>query len=419
MTSGWFVLVESNTTGSGRLFCERARKLGLVPVMLARDPSRYPYLRQDAIDSRPADTADPDALLAACAKLGGRIAGVTSSSEYFIGIAAQVARSLGLPHPDPAAIACCRDKQAQRARFRRAGLPCPAYEAASSTNDAVAAARRIGLPVVVKPIAGSGSVGVRLCASLADVAAAAGHVLGSEAAALGLPPQGSVLVEQLLDGPEYSAEVLGGELVGITRKWLGPTPYFVEIGHDFPAPLLPAEHTLIRHAALAGLHAVGLNSGAAHVELRRTSSGPVIVEINPRLAGGMIPRAVQEATGIDMIHHVVAQAAGVTDPPAPTRSAAASIRFLTAQTAGRLAAITGLELARQLPGVVEVGLTCEIGQPVEVRHSFSDRLGYVIAAADSGPAAARAAEAGLAALDAQIAPTDSGYSRARAQAVRP
>ena len=53
--------------------------------------------------------------------------------------------------------------------------------------------------------------------------------------------------------------------------------------------------------------------------------------------------------------------------------------------------------------MVDVGLTGQIGQDVVIRHSFRDRLGYVIAAADTGPAAARAADAGLLALTAPIA----------------
>ena len=58
----WFVLVESNTTGSGRLFCARAREFGLTPVVLARDPQRYPYLATDRIDTRGVDTTDPAAV---------------------------------------------------------------------------------------------------------------------------------------------------------------------------------------------------------------------------------------------------------------------------------------------------------------------------------------------------------------------
>ena len=403
MTGSWFVLVESNTTGSGRLFCDRARQLGLRPVVFARDQDRYRYIRDDGIDSRAVDTADVTELLATCAALGGPIAGVTSSSEYFIGAAAQVARSLRLPHPDPDAIARCRDKAAQRSCLLGAGLPCPAFDTARNSDEAVAAASRIGLPVVVKPVAGSGSVAVRLCASLAEVATAARHVLDSDLAELGLPPQTSVLVEQFLAGPEYSVEVLAGYVVGITRKWLGPRPYFVEIGHDFPAPLTPASYEAISSAALAGLSALGLNSGGSHVELRLTATGPVIVEVNPRLAGGMITRMVDEATGIDMILHLVAEAAGLGRPQRPLRARAASIRFLLATQSGRLTQIDGVTAARQLPGVVEVGLTCEIGQEVVLRQSFRDRLGYVIAAAEDRAAAARAAAAGLDVLRARIA----------------
>ena len=89
--------------------------------------------------------------------------------------------------------------------------------------------------------------------------------------------------------------------------------------------------------------------------------------------------------------------------PRPLRARAASIRFLLATRAGRLTQIDGVTAARQLPGVVEVGLTCEIGQEVVLRQSFRDRLGYVIATAQEGAAAARAAEAGLDVLRARIA----------------
>ncbi len=403
MAGGWFVLVESNTTGSGRLFCDCARRIGLRPVLLARDPERYPYVSIDEIDSRVVDTAAPDAIRAACASLAGRIAGLTSSSEYYIGIAAEVARSLGLPHPDPAAIASCRDKPTQRAQLHRAGLPCPAFGVAQTADEAVAVAARIGLPVVIKPVAGSGSVGVRLCETPAEVAMAAGHVLMLPPARLGLPQPKTVLIEQFLAGHEYSVEVVTGTIVGITRKWLGPLPYFVETGHDFPAPLTAAEYAAIRRSALAALRALGLGWGAAHIELRLAAAGPVIIEVNPRLAGGMIPRMVQEATGIDMVGQVVAEAAGLAGPPQPSKSRAASIRFLLASTAGRLTEVTGVELASKQPGVVEVGLTCEIGQEVVLRHSFQDRLGYVIAAADETAAAAGAAAAALQRLDARIA----------------
>lgn len=404
-TDQWFVLVESNTTGSGRLFCACARQLGLRPVVFASNPAKYPYLTADQRDTRQVDTAGVDAVLAACAELGGTVVGVSSSSEYFIGTASRVARTLGLPHADPDAIADCRDKYTQRARLRDAGLPGAAFEAAATPDAAVAAAERIGLPVVVKPIAGSGSIATRRCADLVEVKAAASAVLDVDPATLALPPQHSVMVEEYLSGAEYSVETLDDQVVGVTRKYLGPEPHFVETGHDFPAPLEPAERTAIGDAAVAALRALGLGWGPAHVELRYTpAGGPRIVEVNPRLAGGMIPRAVQEATGVDLIFHVVAKAAGHGVPARPTRSAAASIRFLVADRSGRLLGVDGVAEARRLPGVVEVGLTRQPGQDLVLRHSFQDRLGYVIAAGAQSSVAACAADGGRRALSVRIAP---------------
>jgi S-sulfo-L-cysteine synthase (3-phospho-L-serine-dependent) len=398
------VLVESNTTGTGRLFCRAAVAAGLRPVLLARDPDRYPYVRADGIASRVVDTADPAAVLAACAELD--VAGVTSSSEYSVGTASAAARGLGLPHPDPAAIRDCRDKAVQRGRLRDAGLPGPAFAVARSSGDAVAAAQALGFPVVVKPVSGSGSIGVRRCADAPAVAAAATAILAGAGRAVGtgLPAQDTVLVEAYLAGPEFSVETFDDRVVGVTGKHLGPEPHFVETGHDFPAPVDPAAAAALGDAAVAALRALGLGWGAAHTELRLTAAGPVVVEVNPRLAGGMIPRLVEEAIGVDLIALLVARVAGARPVPAPSRAAAASIRFLVATTAGRLAGVAGVEQAAAVPGVVEVGVTARAGQEVLVRGSFQDRLGYVLAAGADPAAAAAAAAAGLARLAPDLVP---------------
>ncbi len=408
MTEPWLVLVESNTTGSGRLFCSSARRLGLRPVLLARDPARYPYVAADAIDHEIADTNTATGVLDACAGLGNApIVGVTSSSEYYIATAAQAAAELGLPHPSPDAVRACRDKHAQRRALTAAGVACPASKAAHDQDQATQEAADIGYPVVVKPASGTGSIAVRLCHTPDQVRAAVAHAFAKPDPAL--PPQDTVLVEEFLTGAEYSAELIDDQVVGITRKLLGPEPYFVEIGHDFPAPLAEAERKSIAQTAIDAVRALGLRSGGAHVELRYSAAGDLcVVEVNPRLAGGMIPRVVQEATGIDMIFNVVAAAAGRPEPIEPRCSRSASIRFLVAAQQGTLTGVEGVAEAQRQPGVVEVGITFPVGQPVVPRHSFRDRLGYVIAAAADHDEAARAATAGLALLTARITPTGPG-----------
>jgi biotin carboxylase len=404
MTGSWFVLVESNTTGSGRLFCAAARELGLRPVVLARDPQRYPYLAEDGIEHRVLDTGSADTVLAACAELAGPVAGVTSSSEYFVATASEAARALGLPHPDPAAVRACRDKASQRSILHAAGVGCPDFAVARTSAQAVTAAGRIGFPVVLKPGAGSGSVGVRLCGDAEQVRAAAERVLESDPAALGLPPQSAVLIEQYLDGPEFSVETLDDRVIGVTGKHLGAEPHFVEIGHDFPARLAPENRHRVGEVALAALRALGLGWGPAHTELRWSSGGIKIIEVNPRLAGGMIPRVVEIATGVDLIRSTVARAAGLELPPVPARTGGAAIRFLLPSEAGLLAEVGGVAQARRQPGVVDVVLTAEVGQQLSVRNSFQDRFGYLISAGEDGWIAAERADHAMAFIQPRIVP---------------
>ena len=53
------ILVESNTSGTGRLFIAGARALGMEPLLLAADPARYAYVHADRVHVVQVDTAAP------------------------------------------------------------------------------------------------------------------------------------------------------------------------------------------------------------------------------------------------------------------------------------------------------------------------------------------------------------------------
>ncbi|GAA3348503.1 hypothetical protein GCM10020358_67200 [Amorphoplanes nipponensis] len=157
----------------------------------------------------------------------------------------------------------------------------------------MAAAADLGPPVVVKPVTGSGSAGVRLCADAGEVAEWAARLLGGDGG-----PTGPILVETAVRGPEFSVETFDGVVRAVVGKRLGPEPWFVEIGHDVPAPVPAAVRAELGETTRRALAALGLGWGAAHTELRLSAAGPVVIEVNPRLAGGMIPAAVRAATGL-------------------------------------------------------------------------------------------------------------------------
>ncbi|MFF9981853.1 ATP-grasp domain-containing protein [Streptomyces erythrochromogenes] len=401
MTQPVLLLVESNTTGTGRQFARQARALGLQPVLLCTDPGRYPYVAEDDVRALVVDTADDAAVLTAARRLQehARIAGVTSSSEYYVATAAATARALGLPGPDADAVRECRDKARQRQRLHEAGVAVPRNERVRSADGARAAAHRIGYPVVLKPVQGSGSLGVRLCADAEEVSAHATALTAAAVNERGVAVPRDVLVEEYLRGAEYSVEVFGHTAVVVVAKHLGPLPDFVELGHDVPAPIPADAAALLRHQAVRAVEALGLGWGAAHVELRMDGDDVRVVEVNPRLAGGMIPELVRHALGIDLVACQIGAAAGADasdTPPAAGRTAA--IRFLTSDRPGFIADRTrterALETARSAPHTETAVLYRAPDDPIEPARDFRGRLGHVIAsAADAALAGASADEA--------------------------
>jgi argininosuccinate lyase len=409
-----FLLVESNTTGTGRLFAAAARARGLHPVLLSTRPDRYPWVAEDGLDVAWANTADPEAIALVSSHLASRapLGAILSSSEYFVAPTARAAARLGLPGPSAPAIEQCRDKRRQRVALKRAGLPVPRFEAVSSVRSAVAAAADIGLPVVCKPVDGTGSRGVRLCPDLTAVAEQAGLLLSSRKDERGRPSLPWVLVEEYVAGQELSVETFGRRLVGVTAKHLGPLPSFVETGHDFPAPGHdvfgdtpgPGGETVA--IALRAVEALGLGWGPAHTEVRMAPSGPVVVEVNPRLAGGQIPILVELATGLDLVGATVDLATGLaptlTRPPNEPGPVHASIRFLVTTADGQVGRITGLEQAAAVPGVVDVAVRIGAGDYIAATGSFLDRVGHVIAVGSTPEAARASADRGLSAIAVEL-----------------
>ena len=257
--------------------------------------------------------------------------------------------------------------------------------AGPTTRGRVAALMRY--PCVVKPPAESGSTGVRRVDSAEELLAHFQALHGRAVNERGQALSGEVLVEGMLEGPEFSVETMTladgtTRVLGVTRKYLSAPPHFVEMGHDFPAPLPGPERLALEQAVLAALAAVGVDLGPAHTEIRFTPTGPVVVEINPRLAGGMIPELVRLSTGVDLLSATLEQAMGRPVDLTPTRREVAAIRFLTSQAAGQLVGVQGLDEVRRLPGVQAAVVEKALGARVSPPESATGRLGYVIA---SGP----------------------------------
>ncbi|GAA3681709.1 ATP-grasp domain-containing protein [Nonomuraea antimicrobica] len=382
------LFVESNTTGTGMLALGTAARLGYEPVFLTADPSRYAGLERTGARVVRCDTGSAGSLREAATgpisgPISGPIAGVTTTSEFYLAATAALAQELGLPGNPADVVRTCRDKAAVRLRLDRAGIPQPRWRCARSVDEVPEAVAAVGLPCVVKPVDDSGSANVRVCASVREAADQARVVLAVRRNVRGQPTAGTVLIEEYVAGPEYSVEMFShrGEArcVGVTRKTVGAPPYCVELGHLHPAGLTPAEESALVETVRAVLGALGVMTGPTHTEVKVGA----IIEVNCRLAGGMIPELVRLARGVDLLEQQLRCAVG--EPPDLDARAGgyAGIHFITAGRAGTLRGVAGLERVARHPGIAQVTVTARRGAEVRPPRTAYDRLGFVIAAGDS------------------------------------
>jgi D-alanine-D-alanine ligase len=106
------------------------------------------------------------------------------------------------------ASALAMDKWRTKLVWQAAGVPTPRYELLSADVDFAAVAKRLGLPIMVKPANEGSSIGmskVRRAEAL------------EEAYALAANYDPLVIAEQFIDGPELTAGVLGRDALPLIR----------------------------------------------------------------------------------------------------------------------------------------------------------------------------------------------------------
>ncbi|MDC0770983.1 ATP-grasp domain-containing protein [Streptomyces sp. HD] len=411
------LVVESWVGSMSRLLPRAIREGGHEFTFLTRD--LHHYLRSapegaahpllGARNVITAETNDLDALLPEAARLHSVLGfdGVITSCDYYLPTVARIAGHLGLPGPGPEAVEDACRKDATRRVLADAGLPGPRFAVHEEWADLARAAREIGYPLVVKPVDLCAGMYVRRVDDETQLADAV-RVLGEfPVNARGQRRTSAVLLEELLDGPEVSVETVSYRgavhMVGVTDKSIGGAPAFIETGHMFPAALPLADIDAAEQTALSALKALGLTDGVvAHTEIKLTSDGPRVVEVNPRPAGNRITELVRHVTGIDLAAACVDVALGRAPDLRRTDTGlrSAAIGFLVPDRTGTLEALDGRRPADR-PEVLEVQLA-EPGRAVKAAGSNNEYLGHVMAGDPDGPGARDRVEELLAGLRAGL-----------------
>lgn len=360
---------------------QRARELGF-HVIAADDNPNAPGLAL-------ADHADIGhvkdvACLTALAR-AERVEGVFSVSvEQAVKAIAAICHELRLPGLTPEAAENATNKQRMRTAWAAAGVPSPSSHACQSLAEVRAAAGRLGFPVVVKPADSAGSRGVSFVDHEAklDTAFEQARVFATD---------GTVLVEEYMPGVEMSVEAfVAGERfwpLALSDKIRTQPPYLLDTTVLFPSEQ-PAEirDEAVRIVARAA-EVLGIDNAPIHAEVMVTPKGPMMVELAARGPGFKVfTEMIPWVTGIDTVRELIRLSVGETPDFSQPLQRGAVLRFPEVAP-GRVRRISGVEAARRIPGITDLEVYCREGETVRPLTSGGDRVGHIIAMAETRAAA--------------------------------
>ncbi|MCC6623858.1 MAG: ATP-grasp domain-containing protein [Deltaproteobacteria bacterium] len=205
--------------------------------------------------------------------------------------------------PPPAAIEAMGSKIEARKTMEAAGVPVVpgVHDAGQDRAALVAAAHRIGFPVLVKAAAGGGGKGMKTVMAPDELE---GALESAEREALAAFKDGSIYLEKLLVRPRHvEIQIFGdrhGQVIHLGERECSIQRRHQKVVEESPSPALtPALRAAMGHAAVLAGKAVGY-VGAGTVELMLGEDGGYyFLEMNTRL---QVEHPVTEAVyGVDLV----------------------------------------------------------------------------------------------------------------------
>ncbi|MEO3756849.1 ATP-grasp domain-containing protein [Mycobacterium sp. B14F4] len=313
--------------------------------------------------------------------------------ESAILAAAIAADALGIPSNPVDAVRTAHNKALTRQALDRHGVPQQPWRLCRSIDEVVAFRTALAeAPIVVKPVTGAGSAGVRLIRDDEDLRTAWDSIGGLKWWALLDNPDNAVIAEAVLPGDEFSVEAVSvdgrHEILAVTGKLTTGAPEFVELGHWQPARLRPDQRDAVVTRTVEILDAIGHRSGPSHTEVMVDGLDVGLVETHTRFGGDQIWELTQLTTGRHMATEAIFALLGLPAPEPGDRHGAAAMRKLDWADPAHLDDVDGRA------GVVRVALPSRQrpGDVTPITDS-SDLNGYVLTVGDDvGEAWARAEE---------------------------
>ncbi|WP_028916445.1 D-alanine--D-alanine ligase [Pseudoxanthomonas sp. J35] len=256
-------------------------------------------LRAHGVDAHAVDGI-PVLVEALAQKKFDRVFNILHGGDGENGVVQGLLQALGVPYTGAGVLgsALTLDKIRTKQVWLALNLPTPRYVRLERGADAAtvhAAARNLGLPVIVKPSCEGSSVGVSRVLDEADLDAAV---------ALAARYPGELLMEQMVVGDELTVGILGDVALPSIRivpkgAWYDYNAKYIAEDTQYLCPGLDGEDELrVRELALAAFRAAGCTGwGRVDVMRSRATGAPSLLEVNtaPGMTShSLVPKAAAQ-----------------------------------------------------------------------------------------------------------------------------
>lgn len=257
-------------------------------------------------------------------------------------LAAKIREALGVPGMGVEQANTFRNKDLMKQVVTRAGIRTARHASATSIAQVREAAEQIGFPIIVKPIAGAGSMDTIRAGSMAELDAALARVTSYD----------EVNVEEFIEGDEYTYDTIcidgrivyenvcyyrPNPLVARSTEWISPQTVALR---DLSEPIV-AQGVALGHEVLK---AMNFQTGFTHMEFFYTPKGEAIFgEIAARPAGAHTVDLMNFVGDVDLFNgYAEAELKGTFSQSTERKYNACNI-FKRAEGQGRITRIEGLQ----------------------------------------------------------------------------
>lgn len=296
---------------------------------------------------------------------------VTAATDKPLVMMARIAEKYGFPFYSIETAKWSTDKFQMKERFELGGVPHAQGRLISKAEEA----EGLVFPVIVKPRDNSGSRGVKLCRSKGELEASINE-------ALEVSKLDTVLVEEFIEGPEYSIEGLHhdgmSEVIQFTEKKTTEFPYNVELGHIQPANISEESQQKIREIVSKIGVALHFENCPSHTELKINERGIFVIETSPRLGGDYITSTLTPlSTGVNLEDELLKISLGESINPQPKAVQYSGVRFFSFNEGSVIKHIPNSEFVKTWPHVVDFSFNLKEGEKVNRITSSLNRYGHL------------------------------------------